>query len=452
MILADSLPGFKRFLRDAHLSEAAYGHTLALVTTFLLHIGPMSATQASRCQRQRTRHLASLTRFLGQLGLTRNLLECARGAVLLLERERDRPGTWVFVLDATKRHSQTKNPHNAYCSANKKKRPRQSNRKQLKYQPRWTHTFVFGLLLTPGGLRLPYYTKDYAAAIERPFRTEAELGAELVRQVEVPRDATVVVLGDTAYEAEGVRQACDERGFLWVMPVNPERVFAGKKPRRKVHALPEELSERCFQPYRLNLSDDDHAGQRRLSAGRGGPGTPAWRTYWVHRRIADVHSVGEVVLLFSKKHQPKAGEKVAVDKVLMSNALSAGAAQLLAWYGLRWQVELFFKECKSVLGLDQYKLGQFVRVEGWVELCAVAFAYLEWSRARQLRRGDLDAKSRQDWQRARTWRLCQLLRQRLEEEEVDRMYRWVQTQSGRRRLKQILRRAYHSRSPPQKVA
>src|SRR3954452_22939357 len=365
MILADALPGFKLFLRNAHLPEAAYGHTLAFVATFLLHIGPMSAAQAARFNRQRTRHVANLTRYLAHLGHSRDLLECGRAAALLLERQLDVPGEWVFVLDATKRHSQTKHPKNAYCSANKKKRPRRSNRKQLQYKPRWTHTFAFGLLLTPGGLRLPYwlpyYTREYAQAIDRPFRTEAELGAELIRQVQVPQGAVVVVVGDTAYEAECVKQACAERDFLWVLPVNPERVLEGNKPRRKVHALPEqEMSERSFQPYRLHLAGDGHANKSRLSARRGGPGTQPWRTYWVHRRTADVHSVGEVVLLFSKKGKPKAGEVIRVDRVLMSNGLGTSTAKVLAWYGLRWQVELFFKECKSVLGLGRYKLGQFV--------------------------------------------------------------------------------------------
>ena len=452
MILADSLPGFKALLRKAHLGEAAYGHVLAFVATFLLHVGRMSAAQASRFNRQRPRHLASLTRYLAQLGYSPNLLECARAAVFLLERQQNLPGEWFFLLDATKRHSQSKRPENAYCGANKKKRPRHSQRKQLKYQPRWTHTFVCGLLLTPGGLRLPYwlpyYTPDYAAAIARPFRTEAELGAALIREVQVPPGAKVVVLGDTAYEAAGIKEACAARDFRWLMPCNPERVFAGKKPRRKVHALADDLSECCFQSYRLDRAGDAYAQQRRLGASRGGPGTRTRRTYWVHRRIAEVHSVGEVVLLFSKKDKPKSGAKAAVDKVLMSDALGVSTATLLSWYSLRWQIELFFKESKSVLGLAQYQVGKFVQVEGWVELCWLAFGYLEWYRARQLLRGDLDKEARADWQRARTWRLCQLLRQKMEEEEVDRLYRWVGTHSGRRRLKRILRTAYHSTSPP----
>jgi hypothetical protein len=70
--------------------------------------------------------------------------------------------------------------------------------------------------------------------------------------------------------------------------------------------------------------------------------------YWVHERTADVHSVGEVVLLFSNKQDPNKTQAagLVVQKVLMSDALGTGAEQLLRWYGLRWQIEVFFKEMR----------------------------------------------------------------------------------------------------------
>jgi hypothetical protein len=52
--------------------------------------------------------------------------------------------------------------------------------------------------------------------------------------------------------------------------------------------------------------------------------------YWVHRRIASVLSVGEVVLLFSNNKGPTTTAKgVSVQKVLMSNAREASVEALL---------------------------------------------------------------------------------------------------------------------------
>ena len=442
MILPHSLPDFKTFLRGAHLPPVWADHALAFVAAFLLHLGPMTATQAAG---YRQRHVATLTRFLAQLRLSPDLLACARAATAALERP-PRPGdVWVFAVDATNRNSQTRHTENTFSCGNRNRRPRQSARKQLTYHRRAAHSFVCGLLLTPGGLRLPYwlpyYTRDYCRLLDRPYRTHAELAAQLVSDLEVPAAARVVVVGDTAFEAAVVRRACGERGFRWVAPANPERVLTGRKPRRKLRAVAFELSERSFEPVRLPLDGGPHRRQRRVSAGRTGLGKQTHRTYWVHRRTAEVHSVGAVVVLFSNRRKPPAGQAVAVDKVLLSDAYTATTEQLLAWYSLRWQIELWFKELKGTLGLDQYRLSKFVQVEGWVQLCLVSFCYLEWQRARQLRRAGLPEPERRAWERARAGGLVGLLRRQLEQEELGRMERWLHSRSGRGKLRRLLRAA-----------
>jgi len=45
------------------------------------------------------------------------------------------------------------------------------------------------------------------------------------------------VLGDTAFDAESVQEACADRHYDWITPVNSERVLAGRKPRPKVRSL-----------------------------------------------------------------------------------------------------------------------------------------------------------------------------------------------------------------------
>jgi hypothetical protein len=436
-------------LSAASLPWHALGHVAAFVAAFALHRGTMSCSQAANLLHQHRRNVATLTRFLSEVGHSPNLLACARSAALLLEAEFAQPGDFLFLLDGTKRHSQGRHLENSYSCGNTKRTPRKERngkgqRKQYKNHKSRCHAFICGLLLTPGGLRLPYcrpyYTREHCEQLNRPFHTDAELAAQMIAALELPDTAQVVVVGDTAYDAAVIRAACFERDYRWVVPVNPERVLAGKKNRRKVRALQEDLSVSCFVPVRLSLGQGPHRQQRRLSPSRGGPGKYPQRTYWVHRRTEDVHSVGMVVLLFSKKNRPGQGQLNA-DKILMSNAFEATAEELVAWYDLRWQIELFFKECKSVLGLDHYRVGKFVQVEGWVELCLLTFCYLEWYRATQLLRTDLDREARRHWQSARAHDLCQLVRQRLEEEEVELMCTMMQTAEGRRELAAALRDA-----------
>jgi hypothetical protein len=165
------------------------------------------------------------------------------------------------------------------------------------------------------------------------------------------------------------------------------------------------------------------------------------RTFYVHRERRAVHSLGEVQLVFSTKEKPKRGEAVAVQKILVSNDRRRSAAAVVELYALRWQIELFFKELKSTLGLHQYRFRRFRKVEAWVQACLIAFVYLEWHRARQLRRRDLGEGERRWWRWQRSHGLCGAVRQAAEDRDLTQLFRWSATKTGRKKLRQRLRAA-----------
>src|SRR5207245_5228917 len=173
-------------------------------------------------------------------------------AARLLQRESRLDGLWVFILDQTYCSQQGHQTENTFSCGNRTRRPKKGRRYQKRKSARRScHGFVCGLLLTPSGLRIPcfrsYYTEAYSQAKGFAYRTQIELAAELLRALKVPEGAEVVVLGDTAFEAKDIRQACQERHFGWVVPVNPERVLAGDKPRPKVASLSATLSAEHFE-------------------------------------------------------------------------------------------------------------------------------------------------------------------------------------------------------------
>ena len=67
----------------------------------------------------------------------------------------------------------------------------------------------------------------------------------------------------------------------------------------------------------------------------------------MHPERRAVHNVGDVLLVFSTKEQPQAGQKVVVQKVLMSNGVDLSAAAVVALYDLRWQIEVHHPHCRS---------------------------------------------------------------------------------------------------------
>ena len=176
-------------------------------------------------------------------------------ADLLLQAEANRGGTWLFILDQTYCGQQGQKAENTFSRANVRKRAKKGQRKNKKCAKRSCHGFVMGLLLTPSGLRIPccrsYYTEAYCQAQRKAYRKQPQLAAELIRAVAVPAGARVVVVGDTAFEAQDIRDACAERQFPWVVPANPERVLAGPKPRPRVTSLAAGLSAQQFEAIRL---------------------------------------------------------------------------------------------------------------------------------------------------------------------------------------------------------
>jgi hypothetical protein len=444
MIFADALPQIKAFLRPARLTATTVALLTRLLAAFLYHPGRMSCAQAADAIRAEARHRAQLTRFLARRHWSKDWAVLTACADLLLRQEAKRQGSWLFVLDQTLCSQQGQKTENTFSSGNHSKRPKKSNRKQKKYAKRSCHCFVMGLLITPAGLRIPccrcYYTQDYCKAKGLVYRKQTELAAQLIEQVAVPAGAEVVVLGDTAFEAKVIRTACQARAFVWIVPINPERVLAGPKPRPKVKSLSAGLVAEHFEAVRLPPGQGAYAAQQRAARCRVGPRAKP-HTYWVHPERRAVHNVGDVLLVYSTKEQPRAGQAVRVQKVLMSNGRTLRAAEVVVLYNLRWQIELFFKELKSTLGFAQYRFRRFAQVEGWVQACLVAFCYLEWYRAVQRARPALADKERQWWQWQRCHGIAQVVSRQAHDHDLGRLLRWSSSKSGLKRLRQALRQA-----------
>ena len=121
----------------------------------------------------------------------------------------------------------------------------------------------------------------------------------------------MVVLGDTAFDAKAIRTACEERKFSWIVPINPERVLAGEKPRPKVSSLSEDLTADQMVCLKVHPGKGKYVDYRRISRYRIGPKIKP-RTYYVHEESRDVHSVGKVQLFFSTTKAPAQGHRVEV--------------------------------------------------------------------------------------------------------------------------------------------
>lgn len=445
VMVADVMPTLKRFLKPVKLSDAARLMVVRMVTAFVLHTGKMSCVQAAGAVRHLHRHRAQVGRFLqGKRWRRAKLLETL-GKALIAQEPKPR-GMWLFVVDSTLHGQSGKKTENAYSTGDRRKRGRRKGKRynENKHAIRRCHHFVCGLLISPSGVRIPFfrplYTRTYCTQRGLAHRTIAELAADMIRELPTPPNAPVIVLGDTAFDAKVVRQACAAREFSWIVPANAERVLAGPKPRPRVRALIKDLVSQSWRRVKFAPGQGKWVAYRRLSPHRVGLKAKP-RTYYVHRERRDVHSVGRVQLVFSTRKSQLTQQDATPEnvKILMTNDLTLSAAEIVELYSLRWQIELFFKELKSTLGACHYQFQRFDRVEGWLELCLVTFTYLESYRLGQLQRRGLSEDQRRWWRQQRTFGLCQAVRQASEQDELKYLADRLQTPNGIRTLQRTLR-------------
>ena len=443
VILQDALEGLKGLLRPVGLSDRARTAVVRCIAAFVMHAGRMSATQAAQAIRTEPCHRAQIGRFLKRSWWEkRKLLTHVQLAILALEAG---SGEFVLVVDSTFCSQQGRLTENTFSTGNRQRRPKKGRRySSKKNAPKRVHGFVSGLLITPSGIRIPYVkkylTKDTCKKRGVEHLTQTELAAEIIAELELPPGAKLVVLGDTAFDADSIREACQKHNATWITPVNPERVLAGAKPRPKVRSLLEKLKPPQFVPIRLHPGQGKLVPYRRLSPHRVGPKAKT-RTFYVHGERRAVHSVGDVLLVVSTTEEPQKGKSLQEPKLLMTNDLSMSLKRLVELYALRWQIELFFKELKSTLGLHQYRFKDFRQVEHWVDLVFTTFLYLEWNRARQLARRDLTDQQRRWWSSQRTHGLCHAVRHSSELHDLFTIKDRLKTPGGVRKLTRILRDA-----------
>lgn len=445
IMVADSVPGLKRWISTLGLKDSVKLLVTRMIVAFLLHAGRMSCLRAAGAVRCEARHRAQISRFLAR-PRWRKLDISSILRQRLLEQEAT-AGLFVFIIDATLVSQSGKRTENTYSTGNRKRRPRKGRRYgKYKHAQKNCHSFTMGLLVTPSGMRIPfckpYHEREYCKKRGLVHRTTAEAAADLIRELPLPEETRVIVLGDTAYDSEDVHGACGDRGYSWIVPCNPERVLAGPRGKRpKVRSLLKDWSKWSRQTVRLAPGQGPYAVYRRLSPHRIGPKAKP-RAYYAHQERQRVNSVGEVRLVFSTTQKDLKAATPDDVKILMTNDLRLSVRDVIELYSLRWQIELFFKELKSTLGFHQYQFQAFEPVEGWAELALTAFIYLEWYRVQQMSRRDLSDDEKRWWQHQRTYGLCQAVRLACEQNELKFIADRLETPGGIRTLKRIIRNSF----------
>ena len=373
---------------------------------------------------------------------------------------RGRRRQWIAVIDTTYHASVSEQMENLIVMSRRKDPARQTTRQ---------HAFLMGLLLTDRGARLPlprksYYTEAYCRKHRRRFRTTVQLAADMLRELRVPEDVDVVVVFDSAFDAGAIHRVCRRRGFCAVFPIDPNRVLARTPDQDaaflsgdKVVAWTRSWSRKEFALIELAVDNEDHVFVRRRHADNLRV-SKTKRRYAVAARRATVSKLGDCLIVASYKENPKvrlqpdqssewwAYHKAPVSyrrqdchqpsrwhgKVLACTDRGATPRQVIEWYEVRWQVELFFRELKSRMQFECYVLMKFEAVERYLDLLLMGLLLLEQQRLRDMQRAG--AKVGSVWVQARTTDRLRMLEVLCQRWNVQCMARRLRTPGGRRRV------------------
>ena len=125
-------------------------------------------------------------------------------------------------------------------------------------------------------------------------------------------------------------------------------------------------------------------------------------------------------------------------KVLACTDPTATVNQVIQWYEVRWQVELFFRELKSRMQFERYVLMKFEAVERYLDLLLMGLLLLEQQRLRDLERhGD---EVGEVWVQARTTDRLRMLEVLCQEWNLEYLKERLRTPGGTRRVLRELRR------------
>jgi hypothetical protein len=127
-------------------------------------------------------------------------------------------------------------------------------------------------------------------------------------------------------------------------------------------------------------------------------------------------------------------------KVLACTDPTVTARQVVEWYEVRWQIELFFRELKSRLQFGGYVLQKFAAVERYLDLVLMGLLLLERERLRaQQEAGPPQPRGGEPWVQARSTDGLRALEVLCQQWNVAVLERRRRTAHGRRCLLQELR-------------
>jgi SRSO17 transposase len=245
------------------------------------------------------------------------------------------------------------------------------------------HLFVMGILYFPDtNVRIPlprrlYRTKRYCKEHKCKYRSQVQLAEMMIRHANLPDDMKVTVIFDSYFPSEKVINTIRNQGYHFVCSVKDNRVSNSGEQLRLIcqeRIASGLLKNRIQIRVMSKRSQYTHKSAQKYEI----------KVYITHTEKLSISKMGDVQIVFSHKEGVQPEQKNL--RYIVTDMLNIDTTEILTIYSYRWQIELYFKELKSHLGLGNYQMLPFRAIVRHVDCVIMAFMYLEHERIGKLQK------------------------------------------------------------------
>lgn len=315
----------------------------------------------------------------------RTLLEIEINNALKVVKNVDK---WFLLIDgtSTRRGGFTK-IENALQYKEKHKKKKKSKKNSGRSTK--AHTFLMGVLIAPDGRRIPftrytYYTEAYCKKHNKQYIKQTDLALLMIKELRsyLPPEIQPIVVADSFFDYHKIFKYCQKKNIAFITPAKSTRNYITKHNcKKKLHLKGKHKKKEVYKNFEYVKGQEPLTRLHNRYANENSK-IKTKHSYRVTQEELDVSGLGNINVVFSFKHQKKRKQTFCV---LLCCELSFSAEQIVEFYALRWQVEVFFRELKSELGLGDYSGSDFKSYERYIDFLLIAYIFLEFFRSEKIK-------------------------------------------------------------------
>ena len=197
----------------------------------------------------------------------------------------------------------------------------------------------------------PYVKAEDAEETGRHFKTKFQMGRELLEKSLLYVEPEAVVF-DSWYGAKELFDFLTSRGQTWITEAKTNRLIQWEDEWLQIKQVFKLIPKKAFKRIDTEIEDT--------------------RFKWYLELEIVMKNVGRVKLTFLRKRKNS-----KTFTALITNNTKLNTSQIIQYYKRRWDIEVFYRDCKQHLGMGEYQVRKLDAVVRHLHLVLLAYTILK---------------------------------------------------------------------------